>query len=352
MFRYSWQQTNLPAPRWDSYLMKFLDYNCLQTSAYASLNQERSGSAFQSLLLSDDTPVAMGQGVLRQPRILPVAVVTFRGGPLYALAESEPSNLRYLKRYLLETVDYLKGRFRFYYINMIIHAEATVNAKIVLRELGWTLPLLQRSPHWTQVVPVFEDSASNFKALDSKWRNQLRKAESAGPIFQWGNDDSLLLRYVRLHNEMCRFKQMENFRITIDEMRTMRQCLDRGILFLVGTHEDQDVCGCVAVITEQKAVYYYAAANELARSKYLSNAMVWKLINLLRERGVRELDLTGIDPGKNWGGYHFKKGIGGRSVEYLGEWEYASHSSLKRVMNLALYLKSSRLYRDNGRPTA
>jgi hypothetical protein len=47
----------------------------------------------------------------------------------------------------------------------------------------------------------------------------------------------------------------------------------------------------------------------------------------------------GLDPVNNWGSYNFKKGIGGRLVAYVGEWEAASNKAIKLVLNIALYWK-------------
>jgi hypothetical protein len=350
MYKYVWRQTDLPIPEWDAYCTRFGDYNYQQTSAAAGLGRTSKGSAFQALLHNGDEPVAMSQGVLRVLTVPRLAVASVRGGPLFIRSESEALNLRYLKEFLKQTADHLSVNFRFYYINLVLQAEATIEGKIALRELGWTPPLFERSPHLTYVVPILGDPDSNLRAFDSKWRNQLRRAESFSPRFEWGRDDSLYMRYERLHNEMCKLKKMRNFEITQGELLALKQLFGDRVFVLIGSLVDQDVCGCIIIVTSKKAAYYYAAANEAARAKYISNALVWRLIGLLREFGIDELDLTGIDPWRNWGGYHFKKGVGGRAVEYLGEWECASDGFIKNGINLLLYLRSSRLYRHNNRP--
>jgi len=73
--------------------------------------------------------------------------------------------------------------------------------------------------------------------------------------------------------------------------------------------------------------------------------MMWRLIRKLQELNVSECDLSGIDPAKNWGGYHFKKGVGGRPFAYEGEWDYSSPGFLKLFMNLALSWRTRQLYR-------
>ena len=98
----------------------------------------------------------------------------------------------------------------------------------------------------------------------------------------------------------------------------------------------KDVAGCVVIIFQQKAYYLYAAANELGRQHYSSNGMVWHLIKYLVKNGCEELDTSGVDPYKFWGGYNFKKRFSTYPVEYTGEWEYCSSKFLRTVINLAL----------------
>jgi lipid II:glycine glycyltransferase (peptidoglycan interpeptide bridge formation enzyme) len=99
------------------------------------------------------------------------------------------------------------------------------------------------------------------------------------------------------------------------------------------------------VIVREKAFYYYAAATERGRQGYFSNALVWRLLEELHRRNVTELDMSGIDPRANWGGYHFKRGVGGRLVAYTGEWDYSQPRALKPLIAAGLFWRTARLYK-------
>lgn len=330
--------------RWEEHLLGFKDYNLWQSYAFGEYKGE-GRTVIRTALYDGKRPIVMGQGVLKKNPFLSSAAFFMKGGPVYQLTNNESGNLKALKKYLAGLTDFMRQNFKFYYINMRLDVANFVDVNLVLRETGGTKPLFERSPCITYVLPIFDELDLNLKALNSKWRNQLRRSETFSPNFDSGENDDFVERYVKLHNEMCDTKSMKNFSITPEEIKALRACLGEKLFIIIGSSEGQDVCGSVVTLFGEKSYYYYAASNEEARSKYFSNAMVWHLIKELRAREIKEFDLMGVDPVENWGGYHFKRGIGGRPVEYMGEWEYASHKLMKVMINLGLYAKSLRMYR-------
>jgi lipid II:glycine glycyltransferase (peptidoglycan interpeptide bridge formation enzyme) len=77
------------------------------------------------------------------------------------------------------------------------------------------------------------------------------------------------------------------------------------------------VAGVVASALGDTAIYLLGATSDHglnARGTYL---LQWTLIKWLRENGVKWYDLGGIDPGRNPGVYHFKKGLSGSDVTHM-----------------------------------
>lgn len=336
--------TEYTAAEWDNKLLGFKDFNFQQTHAFGELGRTGETEIYRWLLLNGDQVLVMAQGFMRKT-FFGMALLMIRGGPVYRASENDAVDLKNLRVFLDHLLKANRIHHRFFYLNMIMNSERSVVGEIVLREAGMRRPFFERAPYLTYIVPVQADPDRNMKAFDAKWRNQLRRAESQKPEFTWGADEALLKRYVALHNTMCRIKSIGNFSLTEELMMTMRRHLGEHLQFLVGSVDGHDVCGCAVVIVGNRAFYYYAAANEQGRTGYLSNAMVWRLIQRLQQMNVSELDLSGIDPAQNWGGYHFKKGIGGRAFAYQGEWDYSSHGFVKPLVNLALFRRARQMYR-------
>ncbi|MCH8011767.1 MAG: peptidoglycan bridge formation glycyltransferase FemA/FemB family protein [Candidatus Marinimicrobia bacterium] len=328
---------------WDKMLICFRDYNFQQKYSFGEYEKSKGQEIFRAVLFKGGQSVVMGQGILRRP--FPYfSLLTIRRGPVYQATDSEKANLNNLRTFLRLMISYFRARNKLLYINCLFPNERSVTCEIAIREAGFTKPLLERSPHLTTVVTIEKDILKNSKLFHSKWRNQLRRAESLRPVFTWGNSEDLLNTYVKVHNSMCKLKSMQNYSISREELFSLREMLSDNIHFLIGKHDDQAVCGCLVITLGEKAFYYYAAANSIGRKYYFSNAMIWKLIEKLNEIGISELDMSGIDPIANWGGYNFKKGVGGKLIAYQGEWEYVSSWLLKLILNLYQLQKTKNLY--------
>ncbi len=329
---------------WDSKLLKFNDAGFQQTYSFGELGKSHVSGVFRALLVEGNQTLVMAQGFVYNP-IFGVCVLVIRGGLAYQSSKNENTNLKHLRFFLQQLIKVNKERCKFLYINITMNGERSMLAEIALREAGLARPFFERDPYLTYVVSIHRDFDQNMKAFDSKWRNQLRRAESLKPKFIWGNDDSLLHSYVKLHNSMCQIKSIESQTLSYEGLNDMRINLGGKLQFLIGSLGGFDVCGCAVIIAYNKAYYYYAAANEQGRNGYFSNAMVWFLIQKLQAINVTELDLVGVDPVRNWGGYHFKRGVGGKPFAYVGEWDFSSPTFLKPLINFALFWRSKRMYR-------
>jgi hypothetical protein len=332
------------AEEWDGKLEKFDDFNFQQTYSFGEFGNAAGSQVFRAMLVDGARTLVMAQGVIRRT-LFGARILVIRGGPVYQASKNEDTNLKHLRTFLQKLVQDTGERYRCFYINMTMTGERSVPQEIAIREAGMAKPYFERAPYLTYMLPIHADLEVNMKAFDSKWRNQLRRAESANPVVRWGNDDALLASYLALHNAMCRIKSLENYALDRESLVNMRRHFGEKLQFLVMSNGDRDVCGCAVIITGNKAYYYYAAANEEGRTGYFSNAMVWRLIGKLRDLNVTELDMAGADPVRNWGGYHFKKGTGGRPYAYSGEWDLGAPRFIKLLMNAALYWRTRQLYR-------
>lgn len=92
---------------------------------------------------------------------------------------------------------------------------------------------------------------------------------------------------------------------------------------MASDHEGRPATSCLVLTLADKAFYLLAATGTDGRRISAAYAMVFKLFELLKSRGVTRFDFGGIDPlsPSARGVDHFKRGFGGEIVEYLGEWE-------------------------------
>ena len=328
---------------WDVSLERFKDCNHAQGFGMGEFERGQGKQVVRMAYPDLDRARVLAQAVRHVP--LPgIEIWGIRQGPVFQAGGDERENRRHLHNFLLEMRVFLgKGRN-----SMPIHLTMGIahdaETELIFRKNGFQRPHFERAPSLTYRLELFSDPGKNLAALDAKWRNQLRKAESYRPVFRWGEQQNLWEDYVKIHNEMCERKGMRNFRLAGEIAEALRRHLNGKHLVLVGDLNGRPACGCIALVHGAKSYYLYAAASDEARNHDLSNAMMWKMTELLRERGVRELDLSGIDPIRNPGGAHFKRGVGGRLVATLGDWEAGFRPISKLIFDALLAWRTLRQY--------
>ena len=107
------------------------------------------------------------------------------------------------------------------------------------------------------------------------------------------------------------------------------QCLmPSGFLHLeLAYHGEQPLGAAVIHDYGQTAYYTYAASLPEARTKDVSELLLWQAMLNAKARGKTSFDLFGIappdaDPSHPWFGFSsFKEKFGGQVVEYAGTWD-------------------------------
>ncbi len=326
-------------PNWDHNLEQFIDADYKQSSGFVAGN--RFTKVVRIILLEASVPVVMMQAsILELPFSL--ALVFVRGGPVF-LRENQTNKRKNLIFFFAELQNYLKNNYKFFHLNILCNTILTPEHQLMFDESGLRKPYFERFRSFTYIVPLF-DVDFNFDALDPKWRNQLRRALSLNPSPEFGSSDALINEYCDLHKQMLEIKLLRNAGVNFSNLMQLRSTVP-GFRVLILKHETKPVCGCVFIIFGSKAYYYLAAANYEGRKNYFSNAMIWFLIKKLNKIKLAELDLVGIDPVTNLGGYHFKKGVGGNLKLFMGEWELSSHKFLKFFIDLVLCFRAKAIFK-------
>lgn len=323
---------------WDLNISKFIDFNYKQLSAFTSSNSFFS-KYLRFILLHNDKPVVYMQAkVFTLP--FGCCFIFVRGGPIFFELDDKLTNQNKLSKFFSELKIYLNEKYKFFYLNILCNTELNHEIDFVFYESGLKKPTFQRMPYFSYIVNIFDNPEINFKNFNSKWRNQLRKALSYQPTFDFGSEEKLISDFVSLYNEMHKIKLFKYEKdVSLNNFLLLQKNMKKGFNILIVRVNNVAVCGCVLYIIGSKAFYHLAASNHEGRNMLSSNAMIWFLINKLRELDVKKLDLVGIDPINNWGSYHFKKGIGGELIRYVGEWEMSSNSLIRILMNILLYTK-------------
>lgn len=180
-------------------------------------------------------------------------------------------------------------------------------------------------------------------AMASKHRYYVKQSQVASIEWQFGHAEDLAQDMALLYEEMSRAKGIEHLKLDLTSLGALHREFDEDCLVLVGYHGEHPVTSCLILTLADKAFYLLAATGAQGRKISAAYAMVFKLFELLKSRGIIHFDFGGINPASPSaaGVNHFKRGFGGEIVEYLGEWEWATSEYLRWGANYLIKRKKN-----------
>ncbi|MEK0082749.1 lipid II:glycine glycyltransferase FemX [Benzoatithermus flavus] len=155
------------------------------------------------------------------------------------------------------------------------------------------------------------------RILHGKWRNRLARAERAGIEVRIA--DPLLVGWLLDRNEQ--------HRRTVGYRGPSRAFLGRlaeaaaaqgDLLALIACEAGIAVAGVLFVRHGAAATYEVGYGSPRGRALRAKHLLLWRALAMLHERGVRWVDLGGIDTDRSPGIARFKLGLGGEPVTLAG----------------------------------
>lgn len=165
------------------------------------------------------------------------------------------------------------------------------------------------------LAPSLEQLRRN---LDKKWRNQLSGAERNGLNVVAGSGKDIYQVFCSIYKQMRNRKTFETT-VDIEEFGRIQEDLPESqrMQILICEREGTPVAGLVASAMGDSANYILGATSDDGLNAKGSYLLQWTVIQWLKKCGVRWYDLGGIDPERNPGVYHFKRGLSGVDVSQL-----------------------------------
>jgi lipid II:glycine glycyltransferase (peptidoglycan interpeptide bridge formation enzyme) len=183
------------------------------------------------------------------------------------------------------------------------------------------------------------------KSMTSKHRYYVKQSLGHEISWRYGRDTALQEELARLHAEMATEKGVEHLKAGIEDIRNTCSILGEQALIFTGYFKEEAVTSCLVLMFGKIGFYATAATGKRGRELSAAYAMIYRLLPILREKGLTRLNFAGLDPKTPaaFGVNHFKRGFGGQLVEYVGEWEWASSEVLRWGINFAIWKKGGQL---------
>lgn len=323
------------AARWDTALTALPDYNLYQSYAWGEFKRRHGWSVRRGSILVDGSPMSMAQCLVREIRPLLTVLIWVPGGATGRLSE------------WLELGDLLQKRYRgwhFYLRANIVHEEGSEDTA-KLRESGWRPADAWAGFPITFYLNLSQDETVRRQALTANWRHNLNRAENRGTVVEVLDKDEPLESVYRLYRSVTDLKGIAPAS-TLDDLKALREILGSSFTLGVARSEEGKHSALRAFArVGRRAQELIAGVSAEGRRTYTGYFLMWRLLQLARNQGVVLYDLSGADPKHAPGVYNFKKGIGGRMVNLLGEWEWTDTRTVRWAVNLGVRLRHLRIAR-------
>lgn len=194
---------------------------------------------------------------------------------------------------------------------------------------GIDLPYLQFKPTATFLLPLQKTSEEQWKLVESKQRNIVRKGEKNGvEVCALRGEEAIkelpILQLLREQTQQHAIKRHANATMLLksDDFFNKLFAHTDATLF-IGSVDGKPATVAVMIASGETAYYYSGGSDyELNRQTGSSAYVIWKAIDYYRELpGVKYMDMGGVplqadkdDPA--YGVYAFKRSFGGEYVEY------------------------------------
>lgn len=156
--------------------------------------------------------------------------------------------------------------------------------------------------------------------LRPNWHGSLKKAERAGLDIHWDVTGAAFPALLAGYIEDRRIKGYDGPSPQL--LSGLAQFMTPKQAMLIGTaHLNDQTAAMVMFVTHGRtATYLVGWTGSAGRDASAHHLLLWDGMDVLKERGVVELDLGGVNDDSAKGIKDFKEGMGGRTVRYVGHY--------------------------------
>lgn len=197
----------------------------------------------------------------------------------------------------------------------------------------------------TVLLPLSRDASELLAAMSKHHRYEVRRGLSQDIVWRSGHGKAEVGALVDLHAQMTRRKRIKTApQAQHAAIFSLCRAFGERAIILIGSKAGTPVTACLALTFADGAFFHTAATGDGGLGAGASYAAVHTLALLLAERGVRTLDLGGMDErGAMLGVARFKKGFGGRIAVRTGEWHWSSRPGAARLVDVAVGMRRGAL---------
>lgn len=323
MMNYQVEIDQVQREEWRSFLTCFTDSNIMQTWDFAGAvcpGQQVS----RVVLRRQGEVVALAQVRIVTLPFFKHGIAHIEWGPIWRRQGKTPDPYIFAAMLTALREEYAIRRKLLLRIVPNIDSVAGVKPENILFEKGFKR-IYNDKDYRTIIKDISLSLPDIRKSLEKNWRYSLRRAEGNQLEIRKGSSVQYYEELLPVYNELI---QRKGFIPNIDIERWIRlqeilPDAEKPHIFMV-YYEKTAVAGLVVSSLGETGFPIVAATTSVGLKLHASYLMYWHAFKWLKENGCRYYDLAGVDPKKNPGTYHFKKGFRGNEVSFIGRFEYCN----------------------------
>ena len=230
----------------------------------------------------------------------------------------------------------------FLYIRFGMMIESTQEQTIHLIGSGFKKCKSPIGARQSMLLRIHTDEEKMLSSASSNWkRNHKRSLRSTTAPYVWSSasPDQLENAY-RLMDE---YKKVDGVKLQMSasDIRSVQECFGSDLVLIRMDNEAGNMLSVRGALIQQTTAWdFIAVTTPEGRKTYSSHRTLVALAQECALRGCTTVELGGIDPEKNKGGFDFKNGTGAQITTYLGEWEAAHPSWIRPVISRIISAKA------------
>lgn len=316
--------------QWDEYVAEHPSGHLLQSWAWGDLKASAGWSPVRLVLWdhSSQTIVAAAQVLRRTASSLPLRLghlAYIPKGPVIDWSQAELCETffaqldRYLSKQGAIALRVEPGQ-----------ALGTPEGDLALKRLASAQRVPAVQPLRTIILDLTPTEEELLASMKEKWRYNIRLAGRKGVQVRIGQS----LEDVRAwYNLLQTTGERDKFGIHIlDYYQQVWQLFAPRdqVRLLLAEYEGQLLAGIFVSLFARQAIYLYGASSNEQRQRMPNYLLQWEAIRWARQQGAQQYDFWGIpqtdaEEEAMVGVYRFKRGWGGRVVEFPGGYQHTYH---------------------------
>lgn len=305
LFQIVWDEAS--EEQWTELLGRVEMSNMLQDWFYGTVKQQTEGwRVHRGIVYHKEEEVGLVQILVKRFCGISLAVRVNRG-PLLIAGYDSPEN----KRMILEKIRVRFGRHcLFLFAPAMEYSPENLSLLTASRYKMWDYFGFS-----SDVIDLQKTEAELRAGLKSQWRNQLTAAEKNGlqVSFQWENPEELLSRYAESKRE-------KNFTGTPENvLRELLKNEKKVKVLCAVTSEGELAAFDIFYLHGRMATYLVGWSNAAGRKLYANNLLLFQGMLWMKNLGMEQFDLGGVDDIHTGAIARFKKGMNGTAYRLIGE---------------------------------